>query len=57
MPTVKSYVGSAPWIFLGRGQVGEGTTDAKALGELGFLEEEQVAQYVEDYIVAREKIG
>lgn len=35
----------APWIFLGRGQVREGTTYAKALRVLGILEEGQVAQY------------
>lgn len=57
MPTVKSYVANAPWIFLGRGQVGKGTTYAKALRELGFLEEEQVVQYVQDYIVARKRVG
>lgn len=29
---------------------------AKALRELGFLEGEQVIQYVQDYIVARKKL-
>lgn len=48
MPKVKSYVATVPWIFLGRGQVGEATTYAKALRELGFLEEEQAIQYVEN---------
>lgn len=57
MPTIKSYVASAPWIFLGRGQVGEGTTYSKALRELGFLEEEQVVQYIQGYIVARKLDG
>lgn len=43
-PKVKSHDINTHWIFLGRGQVGEGTTYAKALKELGLLEEGQVAQ-------------
>ena len=46
----------APWIFLGGGQLGEGTAYAEALRELGFLAG-QVAQYFSDSTVARKKVG
>lgn len=56
-PKVKSHDINTHWIFLGRGQVGEGTAYAKALRELGLLEEGQVAQYVQDWRVVRRQVG
>lgn len=45
VPKVRSYESMPLEYFLGRGQVGGGTTYSKALRELGFLAEGQAAQY------------
>lgn len=57
VPKVKSHVADAPWVLLGRGQPGAGTTYAKALRELGFQEEGQGVQCVQDCAVARKLDG